>query len=68
MPMGKNSTIFYLVNNSNQNQNQVLLDDVFENTDEDENEEVFNYLNNLEFKVHEHVLEKVFDFAKKFTV
>ncbi|MBN2520344.1 MAG: hypothetical protein JXB17_07570 [Bacteroidales bacterium] len=66
--MGKNSTIFYLVNNTNQNQNQVLLDDIFENTDEDENEEVNYYLNNLEFKVHERVLEKVFDFAKRFTV
>ena len=66
MPMGNNSTIFYLVNNADQNQKQVLSENLFENKDDDD--EVTKCLNGLEFKVHDEVLKKIFDFAKKFTV
>ena len=63
--MGKNSTLFYLVNNTKKNQDHVLSNQMFSENEEDQQfNDVDLALNKLEFEVRDEILEKVIDYAR----
>lgn len=66
--MVKISTLFYVVNNFEENQNFILSNQIFSNEKNNQQEIIVDKaLNSLEFEVRNEVLQKVFDYAHKFT-
>ena len=68
MPMVKNSTLFYLVDNTGPYQNYVLTDDSLNKNGSVDEKEILSGLDNVEFDVKEEILERIIDYARKFTV
>ena len=66
--MGRNSTLFYLVSNINENSNYVLSDQIFANEHFNQQvSRVSHVLDHLEYEVRDTVLDKVLDYARSVT-